>query len=384
MMISPFAGFFYASFRFEPLLGFLSATPTTAWLDGFFLNHSVVTHSYLLEAQREIGSFIFALGLWGFLVSAFQVYYNKIRGRGVASGLLYRISRHPQYLSLGVAGWGLLTIWPRFLLLGCWVTMLFLYAALARFEEQRMEERFGASYRAFAGTRGAFLPGSPVRRLFEATFGRMRPRAISWAAAYVFALALSFSLAFMVRGYTRAQTAAIVQAEHQTVVISAWPQSTEWIEGVMTQILASADVQREIAAQQGDPVVATILNPGYKMKGMFYLMPDAKRATPSVGRALASIGGIALSFLVPTSGWLWGDALMGADPDAGDEPVQVVLSKAAKPFKETITLDEVTDPSVRLTPFLVVDFRPSTGEVEEVRVPLPQNRWGPQVVMPIF
>jgi hypothetical protein len=49
IMISPFAGFFYASLRFEPLLGFLSQGPLTAWLDGFFLNHSVVTTSRLLE-----------------------------------------------------------------------------------------------------------------------------------------------------------------------------------------------------------------------------------------------------------------------------------------------------------------------------------------------
>ena len=43
------------------------------------------------------------------------------------------------------------------------------------------------------------------------------------------------------------------------------------------------------------------------------------------------------------------------DPDAEDKPVQVVLSKAVRPFKEKVTLDEVLDPSVRLTPFLVVD-----------------------------
>ena len=307
-----------------------------------------------------------------------------MRGRGVASGLLYRISRHPQYLSLGVAGWGLLTIWPRFLLLGCWVTMLFLYAALARFEEQRMVERFGDSYRAFAGTRGAFLPGSPVRRLFEATFGRMRPRAISWAAAYVFALALTFSLAFVVRGYTRAQTASIVQAEHQTVAISAWPQPAEWIQEVMGTTRAHVDVQREMTEHQGGPVVATILNPRYRMKGMFYLMPDVERPSLSMGGMLARVGWIALSFLVPTRGWIWRDGIMGDDPDDQDKPVQVVLSRAVKPFKETIVLDEVLDPSVRLTPFLVVDFRPSSGEVEDVRVPLPQNRWGPQVVMPLF
>ncbi len=36
--------------------------------------------------------------------------------------------RHAQCLCLGIAGGGLLTIWPRFLLLGIWVSMLFLYA----------------------------------------------------------------------------------------------------------------------------------------------------------------------------------------------------------------------------------------------------------------
>ena len=35
----------------------------------------------------------------------------------------------PSGLCLGIAGEGLLTIWPRFLLLGIGVSMLFLYAA---------------------------------------------------------------------------------------------------------------------------------------------------------------------------------------------------------------------------------------------------------------
>ena len=96
-----------------------------------------------------------------------RVYGNKLAGRGVARGRLYRFVRHPQYLCLGVTGWGLLTLWPRFLLLGTWVTMLFLYAGLARFEERRMAERFGDDYRHWAEGRGACLPGSPVRRLFS-------------------------------------------------------------------------------------------------------------------------------------------------------------------------------------------------------------------------
>ena len=68
-----------------------------------------------------------------------------------------------------------MTMWPRFLLLGVWVTMLFLYAGLARFEESRMTARFGDEYLQYKATKAAFPPGSPVHRLFQA--GTNRPEA---------------------------------------------------------------------------------------------------------------------------------------------------------------------------------------------------------------
>lgn len=113
IMISPFADLFFASLRYEPLLGVLSQSRLTFWLDGFFLNHAVVTASPVLEAQRRVGRYLFALGIWGFVLCAVQVYGNKLLRRGIARWFLYRVVRHPQYLCLAVAGWGLLTIWPR-------------------------------------------------------------------------------------------------------------------------------------------------------------------------------------------------------------------------------------------------------------------------------
>ena len=362
IMISPFAGFFYSSVQFEPLLGLFSQSAWTAWLDGFFLNHSVVTTSALLEWQRKIGVFLFVAGLAGFFVSAFQVYGNKIARRGVATGLLYRFVRHPQYLCLGVAGWGLLTMWPRFLLLGFWITMLFLYAGLVRFEERRMEERFGEAYRSFAATRGAFLPGSPVRRLFEATLGKLRPRALGWAAAYLFCLVLAFSLGFALRAYTRASTTVLFETEQQTVVVSAWPQPEEWAAKVFHAALANEQVQQYLAETQNDkPVVATILPPRYGMKDMYYKLKPGQRNTGSGG-----------------------GPLNGVDPDTTDEPVEVVFSRAEKPYKENLALKEALDAEVRLTPLVVVTVMPVTGEVTDVRVPLPQNDWGSNVIMPVF
>jgi protein-S-isoprenylcysteine O-methyltransferase Ste14 len=380
IMASPFAGLFYSTIRFEPFLGLFSQSPLTAWLDGFFLQHSVVTSSVLLEWQRKLGTCLFGLGLWGFFISAFQVYGNKLTKRGVAKGLLYRFVRHPQYLCLGLAGLGLLTIWPRFLLLGIWTTMLFLYAGLARFEEYRMEERFGEDYRDLTETRGIFLPGSPVHSLFEKTFGRIQPRLLGWAAAYLLCLILVFSGGFVLRAYTRASTAILFQPERQMVVVSAWPQPKEWIERVVEVALADREIQQWVQESQADkPVVATILPPRYEMKAMFYkASPD--QSWNSFGRWM----GLFSRALIPPSGFTFWDPIMGVDPDSTNEPVQVVFSQAEKAYKKDLALEEALDASVRLKPLVVVDVVVSTGEISEILVPLPQNRWGPNVVMPLF
>ncbi len=362
IMISPFAGFFYAGLQFESVLGLLSTSPLTAWLDGFFLNHAAVTTSRLLEWHRKLGIGLLVGGLAGFLVSAGQVYANKITGRGVAKGLLYRFVRHPQYLCLGVAGWGLLTVWPRFLPLGIWVTMLFLYAGLARFEERRMAERFGDEYLRWAERRGAFVPGSPVRRLFEATFGRLRPRALGWAAAYAVCLALAVSLGFALRAYTRAHVATLSRPEHRAVVVSAWPKREAWLAKIFDAAVSDASVRQRLEEARGDePVVATILPPRYGMKEMYYILPPGQAS--ATGRRGPE---------------------MGVDPDSVDEPVEVVLSRAEKAYRERLALDEALDAGVRLIPLAVVSIAPASGEVTAVQIPLPQNRWGSSVVMPVF
>lgn len=358
----------------------------TAWMDGFFLPHSVVTSSTLLHWQREIGRWVFALGMWGFFICAFQVYWNKITKRGVAKGLLYRIVRHPQYLCLGVAGLGLLTIWPRFLMLGIWVTMLFLYAGLARFEESRMEERFGEDYRRFAATRGAFLPGSLVRRLFEATFGKLRPRALGWAAALVFSLGLAFSVGFALRSHTRANTAILFQPQEQAVIVSTWPQPEAWMAQVFEAALAEEQVHKRLSeSQDGRPMVVTILPPKYVMKDMYYLRPSQDLTRYSMaGISFSRVVRRALQFLIPIKGLFRQKDFMGVDPDTANAPVQVVFSQAEKPFKADLALEEALDASVRVKPLVVVDVVLSTGGVSDVLIPHPQNRFGPNVVMPIL
>ena len=72
IMISPFAGLFYARASFGFLFERLSGSPYTAWLNGFFLNHSVITRSTFLEVQRELGEWMLLLGLAGFAICAWR------------------------------------------------------------------------------------------------------------------------------------------------------------------------------------------------------------------------------------------------------------------------------------------------------------------------
>lgn len=382
IMVSPFAGLFFTSLRYESVLGVLSQSGLTAWLDGFFLNHSVTTTSIVLEGQRWIGRWLFALGIWGFVICALQVYGNKIFRRGIARGLLYRFVRHPQYLCLAVAGWGLLTKWPRFLLLGVWVTMLFLYAGLARFEELRMTARFGDAYLQYKASKGAFLPGSPVHRLFEATFGKLRPRFLGWAVAYVVCLALAFSAGFGLLTMTRASSAIVFKPDHHMVVISAWPKPDDWINEAVETALQSKQVSDRInVARRGSPVVATILPPLYAMRGMYYKRGLATDLTMQ-SFSFRKLRRIFRRHLLPVKDYSW-ETFMGVDPE-DYRPVKIVFSRAEKPYKTTLPLAESLDAGIRMTPLVVVSFLPSTKKVFGVIIPLPQNIWGPQVVMPFL
>jgi protein-S-isoprenylcysteine O-methyltransferase Ste14 len=382
IMISPFAGLFFTSLGYEPLLGVLSQSRLTFWLDGFFLNHAVVTNSPVLESHRWAGRYLFALGIWGFVLCALQVYGHKVLRRGIARGLLYRLVRHPQYLCLALAGWGLLTIWPRFLLLGVWVTMLFLYAGLARFEEGRMQRRFGDAYVQYKASTGAFFPGSPVQRLFEHTFGKLRPRVVGWAAAYVVCLALAFSVGFGLRALTRAHTAIVWEPQDQMAVISAWPKPDSWLHAVIDAALHDERVRDRLAeARQGRPVVATILPPLYFMRGMYYKRGPMPYSISF--RSMQRLRSIALRFLLPVDGFVQ-DHFMGVDPDSGFGAVEIVFSRAEKPYTSTLPLAESLDAGVRTTPLVVAMVLPSTQQVWDVFIPLPQNVWGPKVVMPLL
>jgi protein-S-isoprenylcysteine O-methyltransferase Ste14 len=133
IMVTPFTIYFYSVYA--PVLTWLGQSPWTAWLTAFFLPHITYSGDTFLAALAYSAPILLTLGLGMFVVCAGQVYGAKLLRKGVVSGGLYRVIRHPQYLGLGIAGLGLLLYWPRFFILVTYISMLFVYYLLARNEE---------------------------------------------------------------------------------------------------------------------------------------------------------------------------------------------------------------------------------------------------------
>lgn len=156
-MASPFAGFFYSIYK--PGLSFINEFPQIAWLGGFFLPHIVEnTNSAIINSLRNIGLVVMLIGLLAFVVCAFQVYYSKIFKKGMVSGGLYQYIRHPQYTAFALSGFGMLLVWPRYLALIMFITLLFVYYLLAKKEEKECEQKFGESYMKYKEKTSRFLP----------------------------------------------------------------------------------------------------------------------------------------------------------------------------------------------------------------------------------
>ncbi len=87
-MVTPFALYYYSAYA--PVFSASADFRATAWLPAFFLPHLSI------DIVPSIGGLIVLVGLVGFLLGAFQVYYAKFRGRGVVTTGLYGRVRHPQ------------------------------------------------------------------------------------------------------------------------------------------------------------------------------------------------------------------------------------------------------------------------------------------------
>jgi protein-S-isoprenylcysteine O-methyltransferase Ste14 len=255
IMISPFAGFFYAVFN--PLLVAADRYPATRWLSAFFLPHMVVPPDGFLQFIRVMGSVLLVVGVVVFLLCAIQVYAHKLLKKGAALRGLYTALRHPQYLGLGVAGLGLSILWPRFLILMFWLVMLLLYYLLAVDEERRMLRTYPETYAPYMETTGMFLPRQLERRLLPAS-GAGR------GAAFLLIAALVLGGAFALRGYTVQHLA--LWSDANVVAVAVNPDDAAMMDHRLPDVVRLPEVRARMS--EGERYLVYFLPPNYIMQGL--------------------------------------------------------------------------------------------------------------------
>ncbi len=106
---------------------------------------------HLLSSAFIFGGFIL-------LASAWKALYHAQRSQRLATSGPYARIRHPQYAAFVLIMFGFLLQWPTLLTLAMFPVLVFMYARLARSEEQEVRAEFGEEYRRYMERTPAFFP----------------------------------------------------------------------------------------------------------------------------------------------------------------------------------------------------------------------------------
>ena len=374
IMISPFAFYWYS--LYAPTLQGLHRWRATAWMESFFLPHSVITTSAFLEFMRwQIGAWAFGLGLAAALVCAVQVYATKLLKRKTAQSWMYAHVRHPFYLSLAVAGFGLLTIWPRIIILILYLGMLFLYYFLARFEERQVEAAH-PEYAEYRKRTGMFLPGNPGGKLFHLFFGWMPNRSLALGVSSAVIVVLVMGGALALRRYTIAHAAKELLPEDRVMAIAIWPTPPDQIQQVVSTALEDERVRTALANEPGAAFTAHLLPKDYGMVNMFADVGTDHRMFSKVSvHRLASVAGFAVPSVDPHRK----NRIMGTAQDN----YKVVFSRVDEPGNSQLPVSKVTDLSAKMTPVVIANVEGAPPTVGSVVIPPRRSFWG-DITMPMF
>ncbi len=374
VMISPFAFYWYSFYA--PTLQGLHRSRATAWMEAFFLPHSVITTSPVLEFLRwHVGTYAFSLGVLAAAITGVQVYFAKLVGKKVARSWLYSRIRHPFYLSLSVAGFGLLTVWPRIIILILYLGMLFIYYFLACFEEKQLESR-SPEYAEYRNRTWMFLPGNPGGKLFNLFFGWIPRRSVAMAVSSVVMAVVVIGGGLLLRRYTIGHSATELLPEDRVLAVAIWPIPGERIERVVSAALGDARVRAALEKEEGAVFTAHLLPQDYGMVNMFADVDTDHRMFSHLSpRRFKYL----LSFVFPFFDRTLKNRIMGSP----QENYKVVLSRVDGPDQKPVGFAHVTDLSAKMTPVVIAEIRGTSTTLQDVIVPPRRSFWG-DITMPMF
>jgi hypothetical protein len=288
--------------------------------------------------------------LLGFL----QIYWAKIRHQGAVTGGLYTVVRHPQYVGLAIVGLGTLLLWPRFLVLMMYSTMLFLYYFLARWEEEQCLHKFGQSYRDYQERTGMFFP----RRLFRQKIPPLLPsaggkRIAAVLALYVVAMAVTILLGYGLRAYSLSQLSTLY-ADDMAVIATA--------------VLTGEELRTALrVAMENSQIQTTLQNAGYGHDAtlLVYVVP-IEWALPDLPMEAAHNGHrghhTATHF---------------------DRRLYKVLFTKARTHMRGIQEEEIIKKTYGRDPLVLVKVNIETAQITGIETPPPHVRWG-DIPTPLF
>ena len=378
VMISPFAFYWYSIYA--PTLQGLHRWPATAWMEAFFLPHSVITTSATLEFLRwTVGTYCFSIGVLAFILIGIQVYATRLIGKKVAQSWVYSRIRHPFYLSLAVAGFGLLTMWPRIIILVLYLGMLFLYYFLARFEEKQMQAKF-PEYSDYRKRTAMFIPGEPGGKLFRLLFGWIPNRSVALAVSSVVIVALVMGTSLALRRYTIGHAATELLPEDRIMAIAVWPMPAQQMQQVVSAAVRDERVRAALEKEPDAVFTAHILPQDYGMVNMF---ADVGTDHRMFSRLSPHRFGYLLSFVFPFLNHHRQKQIMGSP----QENYKVVFSRVDKPGRLPVTVEHVADVTAKMTPVVIADLVSKGPDpkpaLKDVVIPPRRSFWG-DITMPMF
>lgn len=186
-MLTPFVGFLYGSVL---NVDFLESSKTSSWLLLFV---------FPPRRFMVIGLFLVTIGITFFLICAYNIYMAKLFKRGLVTTSIYKYLRHPQYISLIVAGFGFVILWGRFISYLSLFIMIYLYYMLAKKEESLCLLIYGRSYEEYRRKTIGIIPGAD---LFEKILKKKPlsalPKAITILSVFLLVMCVALASGFTI------------------------------------------------------------------------------------------------------------------------------------------------------------------------------------------
>ena len=160
------------------------------------------------------------------------------------------------------------------------------------------------------------------------------------------------------------------------MAIAIWPMPAQQMQQVVSAALRDARVRAALDKEQGAVFTAHVLPEDYGMTNMF---ADVGTDHRMFSRLSPHRFKYLLGFAFPFCEHHRKNQIMGSP----QESYKVIFSRVDEPDRPSITVDDVTDLSAKMTPVVIAKVRGADPALEDVVIPPRRSFWG-DITMPMF